>query len=483
MTDSIELYKVDSSGAFQWRKKYNFGSFENRVSGKIVSDSDFNYYLTVRSQQGSTRLVKLDSAGNVLLNLPDTINDYLFSFPAWSYPLSGLVGSDANYLYVYKKFNNSNPDVYFITKYDLQFNTIWTRKLSSAYYNSLYFISVDINGTIHAMIDTLELGGDTLRGFRLSFDANGDTLIYHNLWKNKLMSTHWSSTIDDSGRALLTLRYDTATWTSTPPSIIIAWFDTNGVILWSDTIWSSSTKGEDPAGLYGDIWGNAYLLSYQTYSQSNILAKRSINLRKYDFNGQQIWFRSWEGNDSATFIFRIPNLKYFDESNIFVTGTVVNSGSYYDALVAKTDSAGNYLWQSNFSANNDLGETFSVLDRDLCNNLYVLGQTDSITASGTFLQLVKYSTEVPCFTSENDIGLEKPGFSIYPNPTTDNFTLSFDESNSKHKIRIFDMPGRLLYETTCDYSNFLHISLNLDPGIYFVEVDGLGMQRLVVAQW
>lgn len=55
MTDSIELYKVDSSGDFQWRKKYNFGSFENRIAGKIASDSDFNYYLTVRSQQGSTR--------------------------------------------------------------------------------------------------------------------------------------------------------------------------------------------------------------------------------------------------------------------------------------------------------------------------------------------------------------------------------------------------------------------------------------------
>jgi hypothetical protein len=481
MSDSIELYKADSSGTLLWMKKYNFGPFENRIAGKIASDSDFNYYLTVRSQQGSTRLVKLDSAGNVLLNLPDTINDYLFTFPAWSYPPSVLVDCDLNYLYVAKRFYNNNPYVYYITKFDHQFNSIWTRKLSSAYYNAPYYFSVDINGTIHAMIDTLEQGGDTLRSFRLSFDSNGDTLIYHNLWKNKFMNTHWSSTIDEAGRAVLTLRYDTATWTSTPPSIVIARFDTSGVIMWSDTIWSSLTQGEDPAGLYGDSWGNAYLLSYQTYSQSNILAKRRIYLRKYDSMGQQIWFRSWEGNDSTTFLFRPPYLKYFDENNIFVTGAVVNSGSYFDALVAKTDSAGNYLWQSNFSANNDLRETFSVLERDLCNNIYVLGLTDSLTAAGSFLRLVRYITETPCFTSENDIGSEIPDFSIYPNPTTGNFTLVFDKTQDKHKIRVSDLPGRVLYETTFENSNFLHISINLNPGIYFVEVEGMGMQRLIVA--
>src|SRR6185436_6497363 len=101
-----------------WRKKFNFGPFENRILGKIGSDLNFNYYMSVRTQQGSTRLVKLDSAGNVLLNLPDTINDYLFTFPAWSYPISSLVCYDANYLYVAKRFQNNNPQIYFITKFD-----------------------------------------------------------------------------------------------------------------------------------------------------------------------------------------------------------------------------------------------------------------------------------------------------------------------------------------------------------------------------
>ena len=483
-SDSIDIYKTDSSGIRIWRKKYHVAPFDNRVtSTKIASDPDFNYYMTIRGGGGSTQLVKLDSAGNILLNIADTLNNYLYSFPAWNQPISSLIAYDANYVYVTKRFfyNNPYPEVDYLTKYDHQFNPIWTRKLSTAYSNSLFHISLSSNGSIHAMVDTFNTSSDTIYAFRLSFDSNGDTILYHDLWRHKFMFSHQSSTIDGSGRALLTLRYDTATWTSTPPSILIARIDTTGTIMWSDTLWSTATHGEDPAALYSDSTGNAYLLTYQTFNQINTLAKRRIYLRKYDQNGQIIWLRSWEGNDSTSFLFRPPYLKYFDENNIFITGSIVNSGSFHDAFIVKTDTAGNQLWQSYYSANNNLGETFSAIEKDQCNNLYVIGLTDSLIAIGSFLNLVKYNTEIQCYTNSIEPVSDKFNFKVYPNPTLGRFWVETRNDFKKRVIKINDITGRLIQSTETEQGGLTEIKLKNPTGVYCISVEGLGTQTLILS--
>lgn len=63
----------------------------------------------------------------------------------------------------------------------------------------------------------------------------------------------------------------------------------------------------------------------------------------------------------------------------------------------------------------------------------------------------------------------RPGFEIFPNPSSGAFSLQFDEVVPKCQVKVTDLAGRTVYEATHTNQAFLHLQLNLSPGIYFVE--------------
>jgi len=61
---------------------------------------------------------------------------------------------------------------------------------------------------------------------------------------------------------------------------------------------------------------------------------------------------------------------------------------------------------------------------------------------------------------------------IYPNPFQDNFSIDFSTSGEKRQIKLFDLQGRLIYETTT-FSSWYTVQTNdLKNGIYTIHISG-----------
>ncbi len=62
-------------------------------------------------------------------------------------------------------------------------------------------------------------------------------------------------------------------------------------------------------------------------------------------------------------------------------------------------------------------------------------------------------------------------FNVFPNPATTGQTLqlAFYEAPSSHKVAIYDMTGRRIYENETSAS-LLNVELNVSPAVYFVKV-------------
>ncbi len=78
----------------------------------------------------------------------------------------------------------------------------------------------------------------------------------------------------------------------------------------------------------------------------------------------------------------------------------------------------------------------------------------------------------------------KEDFSIFPNPTSDVFTIEF-HSHEVSKLELRDIMGRLIWVQSIDNQSSMQLSarqLNLSAGVYYLKTDSNGrkMQRLII---
>ncbi len=63
----------------------------------------------------------------------------------------------------------------------------------------------------------------------------------------------------------------------------------------------------------------------------------------------------------------------------------------------------------------------------------------------------------------------QPFLEIYPNPTSGNITIKFEDKNEENSLRIFDVSGKLIYSEENLPREDIVIQLNLNPGLYFIN--------------
>ncbi|MCZ4410053.1 T9SS type A sorting domain-containing protein [Cryomorphaceae bacterium 1068] len=102
---------------------------------------------------------------------------------------------------------------------------------------------------------------------------------------------------------------------------------------------------------------------------------------------------------------------------------------------------------------------YTFLDRDPLKGLsyYKLTQVDF---DGT-----ESSSELVAFTNEST-----GGFQLFPNPTSQDLTLTLGEGYDNIEVRIYDLTGRLINQHNFGLADILSFKLTGNPGTYFVEV-------------
>jgi len=127
---------------------------------------------------------------------------------------------------------------------------------------------------------------------------------------------------------------------------------------------------------------------------------------------------------------------------------------YCDDKIRMVNSAGVITTTTSFSGNN-----FVTFGEDMNGELYIAG-----ISSGTVYKIIDSSL------SSSDF--ENNGFSLFPNPAKETFTVKSSTTNLATSINLFDLTGKLLFTKKLNESPENTIATtSLSKGIYLVSVE------------
>ena len=189
-------------------------------------------------------------------------------------------------------------------------------------------------------------------------------------------------------------------------------------------------------------------------------------------SGLNFGWRCYEGNTAYNTSGCVPMSSItmpfatYDHSggNCSITGGYVYTGTTYpnfqnkyffaDYCVNRIGYAdlttGNITYTSNFSGN----AYYTTFGEDISGELYI-----AASANGTIYKIIDSSLNTPNFESN--------GFSLYPNPTTNSFTISNSTRILIREIKLFDITGKLVLTKDISENQTIQTS-SLSKGMYIV---------------
>jgi hypothetical protein len=132
-----------------------------------------------------------------------------------------------------------------------------------------------------------------------------------------------------------------------------------------------------------------------------------------------------------------------------------------DALTLNAGGANTYVWTAYSFLSS--GSMISIMPQVATS--YTVSGTDVNGCSNTAVVAVAVS---PC-TGFNEISTSLGGMSVYPNPTSGDFSVVFNTALPK-TIRVMDLSGRVVQEISSESASVDFNIGGLTGGIYFVQV-------------
>lgn len=274
---------------------------------------------------------------------------------------------------------------------------------------------------------------------------------------------------------------------ATPSDNFIARFDKSGIFTWSTWVGGHGFEG--------------------SFSFANGEPALAIDYRGYVYLGGSTY--SPATTTSALFpVYNNAGINYNQPQN----ADVANSGVYgtSDAYLMCFDGANTCLWSTYFGGKGkQTSDYLGDLGMGICtqgNYLYLTGQTfstsyfplacpstgtpycqgaTSVTTSNSDAYIAQF--DITTFVSTNDPETQQYQFNLYPNPTSDNFTLDFDvQKQTDVQIIVYNDLGQVVYTKRLDrFSGHYQSPIDLSAqatGMYMVTVgfgDGTVAKKLL----
>jgi len=447
--------KYDANGVEQWVARYNGPNNDEDGASAIAVDNAGNVYVTGPSLGPMNWpffdyvTVKYDAAG---------VEQWVARYdgPASSQDVAeAIVLDDAGNIYVTGKSGESatSPYVfdYATIKYDANGVEQWVARYNGPDSGSDLATAIGIDAAGNIYVTGMSEG--PLSDFdyaTVRYNSAGVeqwAVRYHGPINEE--DEAWAIAVDDSGNAYVTgfsfaggYMIDYAT----------VKYDANGVEQWAARYhgpygpiaedMASAIAIDDAGNVYvtGTSWCGPYNGDYATV--------------KYDAAGVEQWVGRYNGPlnawDAASAIV------VDDAGNSYVTGGSVGSGTFADYATVKYDAMGIEQWvvRYNGPANGNDGASAIVLDN--AGNVYITGSSEGNNHYD--YATIKY---VPTGIEENI-----PSVEIGNEITVTIFYGPLQLPKGK-KCKVFDIIGRVVEPN------------RIQPGIYFIEVDGVVTQKVV----
>lgn len=460
----IFISKLDSMGSFVWAKR--IGSTGEDIGLDITLDATGNIYIT----------------GNFSGTVDFDPNATIFNLTSF-----GLISN-------------------FVLKLDPSGNFAWATRPSNAQTDYNRAIQLDISNNVY----TTGKINDSI--FLNKLDSNGN-LVWNKTMTSTAGNVSFALALDASQNVYVTggfsgtMDFDpnvgTVNLTSTGAyDIFICKFSPQGNLLWAKNMGGTAGVFALGSGIAIDAAQNIYTTGvfYQTVDfdpsgGSALLTSAGsgdIFISKLDADGNFVWAKSFGGIGEEN-----SNRIVLDAGgNIYTTGSFnltvdfnPNAGVYNltntggpDAYVSKLNSSGDLVWATNFGspqAGQDIVQGIDMVI-DATGNVFTVGSTRNIvdfdptaaifnltSAGGTDIFIQKLNDTLLSIDSNSTVSK----FRIFPNPTSNNLNLSFNDNLENATLKIISILG----QTVLEKQNLSGTEMSFDvdclvKGVYIVQV-------------
>jgi uncharacterized delta-60 repeat protein len=251
-----------------------------------------------------------------------------------------------------------------------------------------------------------------------------------------------------------------------------------------DTIWVRryDGPGNSDDGAYSlavDGQGNVYVTGYSIGSGTSY----DYVTIKYNSAGVEQWVAGYNGPGNSDDVAR--SLAVDGQGNVYVTGISRGSTTFYDYATIKYNSTGVEQWVQRYNGPGNGSDWAYSLAVDGQGNVYVTGYSAGTSAYpyNYDYATIKYvqtqgieEIEIATPSARND-------FVVYPNPAKTYFTVRLPKTADRSEIKIFDVNGKIVKSEELKGKNN-RVSLNgIKNGVYFVKVGNeMLKEKLVVTK-
>ncbi|MDH4211361.1 MAG: SBBP repeat-containing protein [candidate division WOR-3 bacterium] len=442
--------KYDSSGAEQWVARYN---------------GPFNY-------ADIAMAIALDTAGNVYVTGQSDGSGTWEDYATVKYDASGIEQWVARY-------NGPGND-----------------------YDAAYAIAVDDGGNVYVT-------GQSDASYTCDTSEDYATVRYDSMgveqWVARFNgpgnSTDWASAIahDSSGGIYVT---GGSTGSGTGFDYATVKYDASGVEQWVAR-YDGPVNGYDMAhAIVVDNAGYVYVTGYSVGSGTS----EDYATVKYDSLGVEQWVARYNGPGNSTDLAIAVAID--DMGNVYITGRSEGSGTGYDYATVKYDTSGVEQWVARYDGPGSGWDQANAIAVDASVSVYVTGYsvgsgtsedyaTIKYNSQGVELWVMRYDAGLGDFA--NDLAIDSDGNAFVtgrswgPSNNDDYATIKYsstgireDVANPVHKAyldaTIFRGPLRLPEDKKCrvfDITGRVVEPDKIQPGIYFLEIDGEVVQKIV----
>lgn len=438
---SLYMLKYDTNGNNLWTKQINGGG----ASGRIVFDSQGNFYITGRISGTSTIDFDPSPFGTMNINPNGLILSFLAKY-----------SSQGDYIWaktLAQAGSNSQEN-----ETDLQI------KNNSLYVTGFFTGIIIFNSSTNESFEAL--GG--INGFVAKYDLNGNyqfagTFVNNNLNFSDFSDTH-SVTVDNDGNFYVTTRFNGSIDFDLSPnseyyltsltdvangeyftSNAISKYAPNGAFLWAKAIY-----GLDIESGFLTLFSDG-LYSFINDNNELILSGQTVGSVDFD-------------PSNTDFVITTPNINGLNVANIFMAKYNKDSGDFIWANKIDSDTR-TTLNSVSMNNNQDIfisGSFNGSADFDLSSGVQTL------TSSNPF-----YSDRFWAKYSTTTLGLEdnitSNNYRIYPNPTNGELFVShplYEDFN----ITITDITGKVLNTRTLQNNESVDVA-SYPQGMYFIQVE------------
>lgn len=444
--------KYSPAGVVIWNKTYNGPDDDADDANAICVDAAGNVYVTGRSFGNGSgtdfATIKYDPSGNQLwlqrFNGSNNDDDA---------GLSIAVDASGNvYAGGWAGVSGNGID-FAVVKYSPTGSQLWVK-----YYNGpedgndfLTAMKIDGSGNIYATGKSRGVSNDDYATVKFnpagtlqwsvryqSSGADEPSAIFVDASSNVYVTGFGTGT---DGRDFVTIKYNNA-----------------GIQQWMNRYDRADSTVDQGVGIVvNNSNGNVYVTGFSSGAST---ASFDIITIGYNTNGDDLWTRSYNGgvsgaNDKAS------SIDIDAAGNIYVTGTVVKSGSDLDYATLKYSPTGVRLWDITYESSLNGIDNATAVKVDN-GNIYVTGYCTGSSTGNDYVTL-KYSQPIGISNISSEVPLKFSLSQNYPNPFNPVTNIEFSLPNSADtKLTVFDITGKEIAAL---------VNQPMNAGIYNVDFD------------